>query len=170
MDSVLLLRLFELLFVVVSLIYLALQVKQGAKAMRAATYQGTLNSSREILSPIYENSEVRQFFCAVAGSTEQLNGEDELRWHSMMLVAFRHFDNVLFQHRLQTLAEELWPGYSSAFIFWLRYPRVLAWFDENRESFSEDLQAWVNENRPEFPGEFADVEGASRPDEASAET
>jgi hypothetical protein len=131
--------------VIISLIYLALQVRQNTRSIRAATYQGMLDSSRAILNDFYAGPDVREFFLRATKSLEDLTDEDRLRLQALGLVAFRHMDNALYQNRVGTLAPELWDGYARAFAGWLRYPGFVGWYLQNEASFSPQLRAWVDE-------------------------
>jgi hypothetical protein len=131
--------------VIISLVYLAVQVRQNTRSIRAATYQGVLESSRAILNDFYAGPDVREFFLRAGKSLEGLTEDDRLRLHTMGLVAFRHMDNALYQQRVGTLAPDLWEGYARAFAGWLRYPGFAGWYLENQASFSPQLRAWVGE-------------------------
>jgi len=109
--------------VVVSLAYLARQVKENTRAAHTASYQAMVTNSLQIMSAVCTHPEfaalVDRFFREPASVTEPA---DLFRCHTFMLLSFRHFENTYYQYRVGTLEAVQWKTYEGALDHWLQFP------------------------------------------------
>jgi hypothetical protein len=133
------------LAVVVSLVYLGLQVRQNTRALRAATYNAVTANSVAILAPMYANAEFTEYLDRMQSRPESATSADKLRFHLNMLTAFRHWDNLYYQHRHGMLEPEMWQGYDRTMTGWVANAAWREWFQDNARLFSDSLQSLVQE-------------------------
>ncbi len=131
--------------VVLTLIYLAIQLRQNTKALRTSAYQGMVANSMQILTTLLADPERAQFFLRVQSNPGQITEEDGVRWHWFMLAAFRHWDNLYYQYRTGALETEMWEGYDHLMTNWLQNQAWSEWFMEHEESFSRSLRVLIHD-------------------------
>jgi hypothetical protein len=131
--------------VVVSLIYLALQLRHNTQAVQAQTYLSAQTNTISITSAIYLHEEFAEIALKAADTTGSLSPTQSFRWNTYMRSMFRQFDNLYHQFQSGALEADVWPGYEQIMIYWLRHPGCLRWFEENSSFFSPSLQTLYSE-------------------------
>ncbi len=131
--------------VVVSLIYVSVQVRQNTRALRATTYNSVTSNSVAILSPMYARPEFTEFLTRVQSDPDAATPAEKLRFHINLLAAFRHWDNLYYQFRNGTLEREMWESYDRTLTSWLANAAWRDWFRHNSSFFSDSLRALVQE-------------------------
>jgi hypothetical protein len=95
--------------VIASLIYIAIQIRNNARAVRASTYHQISNSFVSQWDSMAINGEA----CSVVhrGCDDIANLADDVeltRFHFYMMAAMRRFENAWFQHKVGVLKEADW--------------------------------------------------------------
>ncbi|MCA9739512.1 MAG: hypothetical protein R3E98_08210 [Gemmatimonadota bacterium] len=135
--------------VIVSLIYVSVQLKQNTKAVRASSYQEISHNSLELLSLIISDPDMADIWGrGLDHGAEALDPVEHFRWHSMLLATFRHWDNLYYQYRNGMLEKELWKSYRFMIRSYLVRPGFRDWWLQHQDAFSESLQqlmrGWIN--------------------------
>lgn len=137
--------------IVVSLVYLAAQVRQNTRATQSATYQSVVSKSLEILTPMYsEDGNVELWLRATAAEAD-LSPVEQMRFHFLMLAVFRHFDNLHYQHKHGAIESEQWQGYAHLLDGYLALPGVAAWWASNSAGFSASFKRQVSASSSRTP-------------------
>lgn len=140
--------------VVISLTYLALQLRHNTGAVQAQTYIAILANNISITSAIFLHPEFAEFVTNGGSNPSSQSPADALRWNTFLRTVFRQFDNVYHQFQAGALEVDVWPGYEEIMITWLRYPGCFRWFEENSHFFSASLQnLYGTKIRPQLVGE-----------------
>lgn len=130
--------------VIVSLMYLARQLRDNTKAMLAAAYHANVANTVAIITPLVTDPEYARFVQQCMKDPSSVSELDQFRWHSRLLMSFRHYDNLFYQYRLGCLEEGQWKGYEATLDGWLQYPGYRSWFEKNKQIVSEDLRVLVS--------------------------
>lgn len=131
--------------VIISLVYLTVQLRQNTKALRASSYQEISHNSRELLELLIQDGSMADIFTrAREGGVEVLTPAEQVRWHSMLLAIFRHWDNLFYQYRNDMLERELWRSYQHVIAGYMAEVGFQEWWAEQRHGFSQSLQELVN--------------------------
>ncbi|MEO8742129.1 MAG: hypothetical protein ABI365_02960 [Lysobacteraceae bacterium] len=130
--------------VVVSLVYVGLQVRQNTRALRATTYNAVTANSIAILTSMDTHPEYSEFLVRVQSGYDAATPAEKLRFHMCLLSAFRHWDNLLYQFRNGMLEREMWESYDRTMTSWLGNAAWRNWFLANAASFSDSLQALLH--------------------------
>ncbi len=95
--------------VVISLVFVGLQVRDNTIASEAATLQNSVGYDIELLTDLSANPDLARAFTAyLSGDVEELD-ETELiqaRWHFVAIL--RHLENLYFQYEAGMLSDEVW--------------------------------------------------------------
>lgn len=129
---------------IVTLIYIARDLRHNAQATHAAMYQANVANTIAILTPIVTNPEVAASALQGLNDTSQGSEVDQFRQHCARLMTVRHYDNLLYQYNLGTLEKSQWDGYAHTLDSWLQRPGYRGWFEKNGHFFSDELRAWVD--------------------------
>ncbi len=131
--------------VVASLIYLAIQIRQNTRAVRAATYDGMVRGSGEFLRPMIEDAELARTFERLAEDWEDPAVSVEARTRAMYLLTqlFREWENAYYQWRQGTLEDWLWQAWRTVILSYYHHPGIQAWWRLRHMAFSEPFQAFL---------------------------
>jgi hypothetical protein len=127
--------------VIASLVYVAAQIRQNTRSIRAATYHSLVGTSISLLQSIYVHADVAQILAKMqtGASLADLEPLEQARAEPALLAAFRSFDNVLYQYRSGMLDPELWEGYRRVMHNYARIPAWAEWLRANRDLFTHWL-------------------------------
>jgi hypothetical protein len=98
------------LAVVISLIYLATEVRRNARAMRLAAARSTLDFLNRFSQQITERADLAELRHRGFHDYESLEGTDRARFNSYMHAVFRIVEDVYYQHLHGDLDPRLWRG------------------------------------------------------------
>jgi hypothetical protein len=101
----------EAVAVIGSLIYLARQVRDGAKATRGATYQAIIDAIGNIEARISSDAEVTRIFRLGQESPDQLNDDEKVRFSLLLYSFFNLYENLYYQYKSHLAEEELWASW-----------------------------------------------------------
>ncbi len=145
------------LAVIASLVYLALQIRQNTKSVRAATFQAISDATqaRQLARANRDSSRVWRIDMSAPGDLDQ----DELAQFMVLLLAsVRGYENQHFQFRQGMIDPELWEGSARAFLSWVVPSQGFQQFWRAcRPWFSEEFAGWVDAAESE---RSASIEGA----------
>ena len=96
--------------VIASMIYVGIQIRNNAKAVRAATYQQLSASVSAPWDNFFNNAESCSLVLRGGDDFEGLNRLEKSRYRFMLMATMRRYENVWFQHRMGTLKTEDWRG------------------------------------------------------------
>lgn len=139
--------------VVVSLIYLALQLRQNTSSVRAASFNSMVQNSIRLLEHGFADSEFATFLDRAEADPDSLTAAERLRWDSYMTAVFRHYGNLVYQDRVGALDSQMWESYRRDLKEHLRSPAWAAWFREHQVVFSDSLVEEVASIVEEIRGE-----------------
>ena len=146
--------------VIISLIYVSLQLRQNTKAVRSNAYQELSQTSLDLLSHLIQDPGMAELWGrGLDGGTQALDEVETVRWHGMLLATFRHWDNLYYQLRNGMLEREIWRSYRTVIESYLPYPGIVQWWDRHQEWFSEELQQFVNERLHTAPSAASPTPG-----------
>ncbi len=149
--------------VVVSLVYLALQLRHNTSSVRAASFNSMVENSIRLLEHGFRDSEFAAFLARAELDPEGLDEAGRLRWNSYMTAVFRHFGNLVYQQRVGALDDQMWESYRRDLKEHLRSPSWAEWFRDHQVVFSESLQEEVAELVSEIRREGTVKEPSSAP-------
>lgn len=147
------------LFVVVSLIYLASQVKQNTVSLRAENYARVLERLSTLQSNLSSDAELNRIVVVGAQTPEALTRSERMRfsWSLYELVGAAEF--VFHQERNGALPEEIWERWRATLIWWFSNPGIRTWWGSRPSPFSASFERFVEDLIRNHP---MDRESASR--------
>ncbi len=134
------------LAVAVSLVYLAIQVRQGTKTTRAEMLQQHSLSLQSTLLAIGSDAQASRVLNAGLRSWDDLSEEEPGQFSLMMAGTFQGFESVFYQYRSGLLEEELWQSYQTRLRWYVARRGVRAWWKLAGHTWvSKQFGATINE-------------------------
>ena len=143
--------------VVISLIYLARQMSQNTTSIRAASFNSMTENSIRILEHSFRDGDFAEFLHRAERDPSSLSPNEQVRWDAYMTAVYRHFGNLVYQHRVGVLDQQMWQSYRDTLKRHLRTPSWQTWFEQNQESFSTSLVDLVEQTVGELEEEAEGV-------------
>jgi hypothetical protein len=133
------------LAVVISLIYLAREVRNNARATRAASTRSVSDSFTRWIQQLSRHPELRELYYRGIHDFESLEGADLVGFSAVMVEMFRHYEDVYYQQSEGQLGPRLWRGWEAAMRDLNGYPGVQAWWRSRSHWFSEEYAKHINQ-------------------------
>lgn len=127
--------------VVISLVYLAVQVRQGTRLSQAEARHAI---SEFALQFSMFNAEHADRLARVHGEGELSEGDLLFRWWNHMMVLL-HAETYFRHHELGLMPASHWRGYRRYVTSYLRTPGVRQFWEDVGPAFSEDFSQWVTQ-------------------------
>jgi len=131
--------------VVVTLIYLAGQIRQNTQSVRVSAYHAAQRDAADILDSVASDPELTRIFFDGNRDYESLSREDRRRYALCIASLLRKLENILYQTRLGTLEFAQWEGVLSEFRRIFAEPGTKAWWVRGRSAFNRELQDFVDQ-------------------------
>ena len=128
--------------VVATLIYLAIQIREGTKATNAATRESVSKSSLEFLLQISGSAETTEIFLKGLHS-DSLEPVDLMRFDMIIHAAFEIFDSTYSQWRRGVLIDEDWEKWREVMSDYVAYEGVQASWARQGKNFSPAFREYV---------------------------
>lgn len=135
---------FAAIFVALSVVYLALQVKAGTKATRSQTYYLATAALADMAAVIGSDGRVSRVVRLGFNKPDELN-EDEFTQYSYLMTSFlRRYENVFFQHQSGLVDEDFWGGHRENLLWVFRRPGVQRVWNDRKHSFSISFREFLD--------------------------
>jgi len=129
--------------VIVTLVYLAAQVRQNTASVRAATYHAIVESYAAFSSLVGQDSEVARVLQAGLSQPSELSEADEFRFNFLMLSAARRWENAFYQHEHSMLHASQSQGLQAGTLLLLTSPGGRTWWGRFGHHYSSEFREWV---------------------------
>lgn len=137
----------QTIVVVVSLIYVAIQVREGARAAKGTTYQSIISAFAEIESRISQDAEVARLYKLGQVSINELNETEKARFSELVCSFFNLYENLHYQYKNKLLEEELWAGWCRNMRNHLAQRGVEDWWESKSYLYSKSFREYVNSGK-----------------------
>lgn len=145
--------------VVVSLIYLAVQVRQNTQAQRTENFSRALDRVAAMQAALSQDSQTSAIFSKGVADPAKLTPNERIQFTWAMYELFGAFEFMYLAAKTNSIPEEIWQRWSAAVAFWLSFSGVLAWWEVRPIPFTRTFTAYIEsliENNP------ADAESVQR--------
>lgn len=133
------------IFVVVSLVYLAHQVRQNTKSLRTENYARVLDRMSTVQSQLSTDPELNRIVVVGAQDPASLRRSERIRfsWALYELVGAAEF--MYHQSRQDALPPEVWKRWQATVVWWFSNPGIRAWWEARPTPFSADFERFLEE-------------------------
>jgi hypothetical protein len=123
--------------VVISLVYLAMQIRKNTEAERTSTYQAIVSDFGAMNNTMASTPELSHLFVQAMENYHQLSSDEKARISQLFFLCFRSFENMFYQHRKGYLDEEVWTGWKRLMLTYYSRPGFQTWWEHRRDVYSE---------------------------------
>ena len=129
--------------VILSLVYLAVQVRQHTEAQRTENYARALERLAAFQSMLSTDSEISIIFSKGLDDSSALNTQEKLRFNWTMYEAFGAFQFTFHAAKKDSIDDEIWSRWSKAIAWYLSFPGVQMWWTVRPLPFTESFSLFV---------------------------
>ncbi len=94
--------------VIASMIYVGIQIRNNARALRAATYQQITATLTANLDVLFQNAEACSLALRGGDDFNSLDRLEKARYRFSLMAMMRRYGNAWFQYRIGTLRSDDW--------------------------------------------------------------
>ncbi|TXS92103.1 hypothetical protein FV139_15380 [Parahaliea maris] len=129
----------------ITLIYLAFQLRQNTRALRATAFQSVVSEMGKNVEPLLNNADLVELFIKCNSSPEILTAAERVRVNALYLATFRRLESVYVQYTLGTMELENKLGFEESIIPLLHGPYAEKWWGEAKKSFYAPYVRYIEE-------------------------
>jgi hypothetical protein len=131
--------------VAVSLIYLAVQIRQNTRSVRSASFQEAIRDVIAITDALGTDQELSRVYWKGLADFEGLEQDERRRFSAYLVSMFRRFENMVYQMQHGALDRASCEGVMKTAIITLSRPGGSAWWVQAKDLFGEDFQRFVEQ-------------------------
>ena len=132
--------------VVASLIYLAVQVRQNTRSVRASTYQAVVSASADINAMIAQDETLARIFRLGLADVSELTDDERMRLDFFLGQWFNMFENLYLQREHGTIDAEFFDAKRDLILRWLSQPGLKKWWNNRSYMYARRFRDFVSEN------------------------
>ena len=137
--------------VVVSLIYLAVQVRQNTRAQQTENFSRALDRVAAMQATLSQDPDMSVIFSKGVSDPSELTSKERMQFTWAMYELFGAFEFMFLASKEDSIPEEIWQRWSSAVAWWLTFPGVQTWWKVRPIPFADSFTSYVEsilENNP----------------------
>lgn len=135
--------------VVITLLYLAIQIRQNTRSSRTESYQAAVAAVSEFTREVGLSSDGSRILMAGLIDFESLPLEEKMRFNLMMTSVVRNLENIHYQFSHGAIEESAWRGWAVRIHSFLEPPGARAWWHTQELAYSSEFRHFVNEEKPQ---------------------
>ena len=127
-------------FVVISLVYLAFQVRQNTRSLRSENYARLLDRMSTLQSRLAVDPDLNHLFIVGAEDPSRLTRAQRVRFSWALYELFGAAEFMYHQSLERTLPDIVWKRWEASMGWWLSHPGIRAWWAAKPAPLAEDFQ------------------------------
>jgi hypothetical protein len=129
---------------IVSLVYLAVQIHQNTKAVRASSYQEAANGVTAFQTTLAQSEELARIYLQGSADLNELAPEELLRFESALGQLFVKYDVAVYYYREELIDETAIEPYTQFVLLLLRSPGIADWWTGAQHFYSSPMREYIN--------------------------
>jgi hypothetical protein len=147
------------IFVLVSLIYLAIQIRQNTQSQRTENFARVLERISAMQASLSRDGDLASLHARGVADVSLLTPEERVQFTWWAFEAFGAFEFMFHEARNGGIPDEVWDRWMRTMKWWLSYPGVQAWWRAKPAPFSRSFTEYVEQCLGE---DLADPESEDR--------
>ena len=136
--------------VVVSLLYLAVQVRQNTRAQRLENASRILDRTASMQGAVSRDPVTSALFSKGVSDPSKLTPQERIQFTWALYEFFGALEFMFLAAKEKSIPDEIWQRWSSAAAWWLTFPGVQVWWEVRpipfADSFSTYIESLLDEN------------------------
>jgi hypothetical protein len=133
--------------VIISLLYLALQIRQNTLSQRTDTYARALDRIATMQARMSERGEFTDILIKGVADHRQLTQRERTQFTWMFYEMFGAFEFMHDQNHSGSLPEAVWQRWADTLLWWMAFPGVQAWWDSRPTPFTPAFTQFIETHR-----------------------
>ena len=139
-------QLLSAISIVVSLVYLALQIRENTRSMQRAATRDIIRDLNAISRFFIEMPDLNELYLKALGQTQELTAAERLRFQFVVTYSLASFEMALEYNKDGLLGDETIEIYGQGVLQFFENPVVIEWWEkEGQFAFSQRLRDLVSE-------------------------
>jgi len=130
--------------VVISVLYLAVQIKQNTRSMRFQAVHELSSLFMGAQSAIAHDKDLAGIYLRGVHSFDALNPEEQVRFSLQVAAVLRVFAELHFHRTEDTIDETMWKGFASIVADMMSYPGYQSVWKERRHQYNKEFQQYID--------------------------
>jgi hypothetical protein len=130
--------------VIITLIYLARQVRQNTRATRLSTSHSISAAARDWNRPLLNDPELAWTFQVGTEDPTKLDEKEQARFIELCFSLFRMFEDAHYQFQKGALDPDVWMGYEKLYAAYAKAPGFRAYWERRKETFRPEFQKFID--------------------------
>ncbi|MGH0029311.1 MAG: hypothetical protein ACQGVC_05945 [Myxococcota bacterium] len=129
--------------VILSLVYLTVQIRQNTRSVRSASLQEAMRDVFSITDSLSTDHELSRLYWKGLADFDSLDPDERRRFSAYLVGLFRRFENIFYQTRHGALEADFWEGVRKTAVLTIGRPGAAAWWRDASDLFSEEFCEYV---------------------------
>jgi hypothetical protein len=129
--------------VIVSLIYLGVQIQQNTNAIRVSSYQSVADHVTDFQMGLAQNGDLARIYLAGLEDPQQLTPSEKAQFDNYLGVLFARFDTAVELYNRGMIDDRAMTPYSRFILYQLEFPGVAEYWQVAQIFFSDGLRAHI---------------------------
>jgi len=130
--------------VIVSLIYLAVEIRRNTDTERTSTYQSVVSDFGSLNRTMSADAELSYLYVEAMDNFGDLDSHQKARISQLFFVTFHYFENMYYQYRKGYLEEDVWRGWKRLMLTYYASPGFQTWWSVRRVVYSESFGEFLD--------------------------
>ncbi len=131
--------------VVITLVYLALQIRHNTRAVRSSMHQDMIESTLRIAESLSDNGELVLIVIKAEANYDDLTTEEHYRFEAYAERVFGNFESVYYSYRNSMIEEDLWESWESSFLTDISRDAMRRFWQDERPQHLRDFMDFVDQ-------------------------
>jgi len=137
--------------VLVSLIYLAIQIRRSTEAARTSTYQSVVSDFGALNRAMASEPELSILFVNAMEDFDSLSVVEKARVSQLYFAVFHYFENMFYQYQKGYLESEVWQGWERLMLTYHSRPGFQSWWMLRHDVFSKSFVEFLRTTKLDKP-------------------
>ena len=133
------------LAVVVTLVYLAIQIRHNTRAVRSSMHHDMIESTLRIAESLSDNENVGRIVLKADGDYDNLTKEERIRFEAYAERVFSNFESVFYSYRNSMIEEDLWESWESSNLADISRVSMRRFWHEERPQHLRDFMDFIDQ-------------------------
>ena len=134
--------------VIITLLYLAAQIRQNTKSSRTQSYQAAVAAISEWTREVGADAESSRIFQSGSLDFEALSESERVRFNLLMAALMRNLENIHFQYSNGAIDADTWVGWANRTASILAPAGAKVWGSSQEEAYAPAFRRFANSEMP----------------------
>ena len=135
----------------ISLIYVAIEIRKNTETARTSTYQSVVSDFGSLNHTIVSTPGLSSLLVRAQEDFESLNEDEKAQISQLFFACYHNFENMYYQARKGYLEDDVWLGWKRLMLTYHQRPGYRSWWELRRHVFSESFADFLDTEQLDTP-------------------